>query len=112
MQKQAKVRQIETHGCLLLDVSLEPFGLSEGFPCIFRIVKSRLSAILGAMIFTAGDRSMDASETLLHAFIFRLSLLVLAVFIARTVPDHRPQVDNFAQVSTGYQSAQLNATAP
>ncbi|WP_186458196.1 hypothetical protein [Neorhizobium alkalisoli] len=55
---------------------------------------------------------MDASETLLHAFIFRLSLLVLAVFIARTVPDHRPQTDNLAQVSTSYQSAQLNATAP
>ncbi len=33
---------------------------------------------------------MDASEALLRAIAWRLALLVVAVFVARTVPDGRP----------------------
>lgn len=36
---------------------------------------------------------MDASEALLRAIAFRLALLVLAVFAARTLPDNRPAID-------------------
>ncbi len=33
---------------------------------------------------------MDASEALLRAIAWRLALLLIAVFVARTVPDGRP----------------------
>lgn len=42
---------------------------------------------------------MDTSESLLRAFAFRLALLVLAVFIARTFPDNRPTMDRTVTVA-------------
>ena len=47
---------------------------------------------------------MDASEALLRAIAFRLALLVLAVFAARTLPDNRPAIDATVTASVAYGS--------
>ncbi|MCZ7485549.1 hypothetical protein [Rhizobium rhizogenes] len=47
---------------------------------------------------------MDASEALLRAIAFRLALLVLAVFAARTLPDNRPAIDATVTASVAYAS--------
>lgn len=47
---------------------------------------------------------MDASEALLRAIAWRLALLVIAVFVARTVPDGRAaelQASDSREVSLG-----------
>lgn len=47
---------------------------------------------------------MDASEALLRAIALRLALLVIAVFVARTVPDGRVaelQTSDLQEVSSG-----------
>lgn len=47
---------------------------------------------------------MDASEALLRAFAWRLALLAIAVFVARTVPDGRAaelQASASREVSSG-----------
>jgi hypothetical protein len=47
---------------------------------------------------------MDASEALLRAIAWRLALLVIAVFVARTVPDGRAaelQASDSREVSSG-----------
>lgn|GEM_PF-5498727 len=47
---------------------------------------------------------MDASEALLRAIAWRLALLVIAVFVARTVPDGRVgelQASDSREVSSG-----------
>ncbi|WP_156408689.1 hypothetical protein [Rhizobium sp. Root708] len=49
---------------------------------------------------------MDASEALLRAFAWRLAFCVLAIVIARTVPDNRSQQDEAAVTSISYPSAQ------
>ncbi|MDA5632836.1 MULTISPECIES: hypothetical protein [Rhizobium/Agrobacterium group] len=47
---------------------------------------------------------MDVSEALLRAIAFRLALLVLAVFAARTLPDNRPAIDATVIASVAYGS--------
>ncbi|MBO0125297.1 hypothetical protein [Agrobacterium sp. OT33] len=47
---------------------------------------------------------MDASEALLRAIAFRLTLLVLAVFAARTLPDNRPAIDATVTAAAAYGS--------
>ncbi|WP_194273868.1 hypothetical protein [Rhizobium sp. BG6] len=49
---------------------------------------------------------MDASEALLRAFAWRLALCVLAVLIARTVPDNRSHQQESATTLNDYRSVQ------
>ncbi|WP_196809327.1 hypothetical protein [Rhizobium sp. 2MFCol3.1] len=83
VEKQAKVRHVEAH----FSSRQRPFGFTEGFPCIFHIVLCRLPKIMRTSFYEPG-KAMDATEKILRAFIFRLLLLVLAVFAARHLPDH------------------------
>ncbi len=45
---------------------------------------------------------MDASEKILRAFVFRLALLVLAVFAARQLPDHSVRTASTAPVELAH----------